>query len=136
MVYEWGGTPVTSSPLSVFLTKELNSTTFHSTNYPYQDSCIVINSREEFQAAFFSKEQLPEVDFQNNTLVICQTSAADTSYKLGHVSLKEKPDNYELQMTIFAEGSDAFCMIMHIYYWRLFPKLKDKKIILKPTIKK
>ena len=148
VVYEEGGTPVSSSPLSVFLTKELHPpywdgygnmymTFFYpDTAYPYQDTCLVINSREEFQAAYHGKEQLPDVDFKNNTLVICQTSAPDGVYRLGRVMLQEQPDNYELQMSIFDTHSElSLCTAIHIYYWRLFPKLKDKEIILKPTVK-
>ena len=149
--------PVQSSPLSVFMSKELCSPSWdrqgnqHYTFFYideermregdieyereyYKDTCIVINSMEEFRLAYHGNETLPEVDFTNNTLLICKTYVPDT-YKLGDVALRDKRTQYELQYRLlrYLNGT-SLCWERFIYYWRLCPKLQSKPIVMKREI--
>ena len=137
---------VQSSPLSVFMSKELRnpswdgygnkSYTFfdYALNYR-KDTCLVINSMQEFQLAYHGHETLPEVDFTNNTLLIFKTSGADSSFKLGDVALKDQRSQYELQYKILNYiNHTSLCMVVTIFYWRLCPKLQNKPIVMKRKV--
>ena len=149
VVYE-GRTPdaIQSSPLSLFMSKELHSPcwdgygnkyyTFFdydeekgNTSY-FEDKCIVINSMQEFQQAYHGTETLPDIDFTNNTLLICKTSCADTSSeKLGEVSLNDQGSQYVLLYKILKYNvCDSMCESAPIYYWRLCPKLQNKPVVM------
>ena len=92
IVYSSGGKAVESSPLSVFFTKELHSPYYYETedgrhlkdmtffDDGHKDSCLIINSREEFQAVYKGSSSLPEVDFSNNSIFLCRTSVPEGSY--------------------------------------------------------
>ena len=147
VVYNGHGEAVNSSPLSVFLSEELRLPYWdvkglgHYTFFSYkvldghiidylQDSCIVINSIEEFRLAYHGTKTIPEINFTNNTLLICRTHGSDIS-RLGEVGLSDQGDKYELRYKILHYlDRTSLCVEWPIYYWRLSPKLQKKPIVM------
>ena len=147
VVYNGHGEAVNSSPLSVFLSEELRLPYWdvkglgHYTFFSYkvldghiidylQDSCIVINSIEEFRLAYHGTKTIPEINFTNNTLLICRTHGSDIS-RLGEVGLSDPGDEYELRYKILHYlDRTSLCVEWPIYYWRLSPKLQKKPIVM------
>ena len=147
VVYNGHGEAVNSSPLSVFLSEELRPPYWdvkgpgHYTFFSYkvldghiidylQDSCIVINSIEEFRLAYHGTKTIPEINFTNNTLLICRTHGSDIS-RLGEVGLSDQGDEYELRYKILHYlDRTSLCVEWPIYYWRLSPKLQKKPIVM------
>ena len=147
VVYNGHGEAVNSSPLSVFLSEELRLPYWdvkglgHYTFFSYrvldghiidylQDSCIVINSIEEFRLAYHGTKTIPEINFTNNTLLICRTHGSDIS-RLGEVGLSDQGDEYELRYKILHYlDRTSLCVEWPIYYWRLSPKLQKKPIVM------
>ena len=147
VVYNGHGEAVNSSPLSVFLSEELRLPYWdvkglgHYIFFSYkvldghiidylQDSCIVINSMEEFRLAYHGTKTIPEINFTNNTLLICRTHGSDIS-RLGEVGLSDQGDEYELRYKILHYlDRTSLCVEWPIYYWRLSPKLQKKPIVM------
>jgi hypothetical protein len=147
VVYNGHGEAVNSSPLSVFLSEELRLPYWdvkglgHYTFFSYkvldghiidylQDSCIVINSIEEFRLAYHGTKTIPEINFTNNTLLICRTHGSDIS-RLGEVGLSDQGDEYELRYKILHYlDRTSLCVEWPIYYWRLSTKLQKKPIVM------
>ena len=147
VVYNNRGEAVQSSPLSVFFSEELRPPYWdvkgpgHYTFFSYkvldgcivdnlQDSCIIVNSMEEFRLAYHGTKTLPEVNFANNTLLICRTHGSDVS-RLGIVDLIDQGSNYELQYKILHYlDRTSLCVEWPIYYWRLSTKLQKKPIVM------
>lgn len=147
VVYDgWGKPEVdTSDPLAVFFRDELHDPYWDGVGNVYMtffgqvswddESCLVINSNQEFQHAYMGTKELPDVDFNEYTLIIGRTWGNDSSYKLGDVILTNKGDNYELETKLLHYVDwGAYMSIVDIYYWRLYPKLKDKSIVIKRTV--
>ena len=152
VVYDYHGEAVQSSSLSVFFSEELRPPYWDSKGDLYytffcftkkddyivdymEDSCIVVNSMEEFRLAYHGTKTLPEVNFDNNTLLICRTHSSDTS-RLGVVDLIDQGSNYELQYKILHYlDRPSLCYEMLIFYWRLCPKLQNKPIVMTRTDK-
>ena len=97
-----------SDPLAVFFRDELHSPywdgqgneikTFFEQGEWDDKSCLMINSRQEFQDAYMGTKELPDVDFSNYTLIIGRVWGNDTSYKLNSVLLTDMTENYELEI--------------------------------------
>lgn len=134
-----------SDPLAVFFRDELHSPywdgqgneikTFFEQGEWDDKSCLMINSRQEFQDAYMGTKELPDVDFSNYTLIIGRVWGNDTSYKLNSVLLTDMTENYELE-TKMLHYVDRLALLtaVIIYYWRLYPKLEKKDIIVKRTV--
>ena len=129
-----------SDPLAVFFRDELHSPywdgqgneikTFFEQGEWDDKSCLMINSRQEFQDAYMGTKELPNVDFDLYTLVIGRTWGNDSSYKLDKIILRDKGSTYELETQLLHHVNGfAFAAIQTIFYWHLYPKLANKAII-------
>lgn len=132
-----------SDPVSVFFGKELHSPcwdgygnevkTFFEQGEWNDESCLMINSQEEFQAAYMGIEKLPEVNFGQYTLVIGRTWSSACEFD--GTALRDLDLNYELEIQLLHNVNwTSVAGIQIIYYWRLYPKLEQKPIILKRTV--
>ena len=143
VIYDMFGKPEvdTSDPLAVFFRDELHGSYWdgsgneHKTFFEHgnwdDERCLMINSHQEFQDAYMGNAELPDVDFNKYTLIIGKTWGSDSSFELGAVILRDKNTNYELETKLYHHVEQmAFCTIMNIYYWRLYPKLPKKSIVL------
>ena len=147
IVYSSGGKAVESSPLSVFFTKELHSPYYYETedgrhlkdmtffDDGYKDSCLIINSREEFQAVYKGSSPLPEVDFSNNSIFLCRTSVPEGSYRIYKASLSDHGANYILDLgLVHYTGGISTCMVIPVFYWKLMPKMENKEVVIDKSV--
>jgi hypothetical protein len=147
VVYDGWGKPEVdpSDPLAVFMRDELHGNywdgagnefkTFFEQGSWDDESILVINSSQEFQEAYMGTKELPDVDFDNYTLVIGRTWGGDSSWRVANIILRDKGINYELETLLYHHIDwGAFCAIVKIYYWHLYPKLEKKDIIIKRTV--
>ena len=147
VVYDgWGKPDVdTSDPLAVFFRDELHGPYWDGSGNKYMtffdhgewndEICLMINSQQEFKTAYMGTKELPDVDFNQYTLIIGKTWGNDSSFELDKTVLWNLGLTYELE-TILLHHIDwgAFQAIMQIYYWRLYPKLVQKDIVPKRTV--
>lgn len=137
-----------SNPLVAFFAQELRKPRWDGQGGEYktffeegewnEESIQMINSREVFQAAYMGTKELPDVDFDQYTLVIGRTWGNDPSYELGKTILRDKGLSYELETQLLQHHYKDLavpCVIMTILYWRLYPKLPEKAISLRRTVK-
>ena len=147
IIYSSGGKPVESSPLSVFFTKELQSPYYYETedgrhlkdmtffDEGNKDSCLIINSQEEFQAVYKGSSPLPEVDFSNNSIFLCRTSVPEGSYKIYKASLSDHGENYILDLGLVHYTSGiSTCMVIPVFYWKLMPKMENKEVVIDKSV--
>jgi hypothetical protein len=130
-----------SDPLSVFFRGVMYDMIpmYHSgitdfcTDLGYE-GCHVIDSREEFEQADKGNQNLPEVDFSRYTLIVGITFGETGDYKLENVTLWDKGDSYELDTKVRNKvGGSGTQTYMRMYYWRLYPKLEKKDIVVRRT---
>jgi len=146
-VYDGWTRPQTdrNDPLDTFFRDELHSPCWDDYGKEYKtffgqlswnkDTCLVINSTQEFQEAYMGTKELPEVDFENYTLIIGRTWGNDGSYELGDIILRDMASYYELETKMYHHVDKGFfCALIDAYYWRLYPKLKEQRIVLKRTV--
>ena len=81
-------------------------------------------------------KKLPDVDFNQYTLIIGRTWGNDSSYELNKIVLK-KGFIYILETQLLHHHyTDRYvpAAILTIFYWRLYPKLEQKAIVQKRTV--
>ncbi len=125
-----------------FLSTELPVSSYKHWSYGffqeiYTDTCFIINSNEELQRIYDeSVSKLPElaIDFKRNTLVVGQHRIYERftlPKKLEGLIMYEKADNYTLQVYYQKGDNDVdFGVPKLAYYWGVYPKLKDKKVVV------
>ena len=134
-----------SDPVSVFFGKELHNPrwdgygnefkTFFEQGEWNDESILVINSQEEFQKAYMGTKDLPNVDFNQYTLIIGRTWGNDSSYELDKIVLRDRGRTYELETLLLHHvNRGAYAAILTIFYWHLYPKLAPKAITPKRTV--
>lgn len=105
------------------------STVFFTT-CQLSDTCCLINSREDFQRLYTGTDELPEVDFSKNSLII-GTSYETAGYLLDRVTVEVGFDAIT-ETLCFKQLEGAFDAAFFPYYrWGLYPKLPNKKIVTK-----
>lgn len=148
IINEWDRPVVDKSdPLAAFFEEELHRPywdgygnefkTFFENGSWDDEICLVFNSREEFQNAYMGSKELPEIDFNQYTLVIGRTWGNDGSYELNNVVLRDLGIAYELETILYRHHDPDRCYIAAIttfFYWRLYPKLSQKNIQIKRTV--
>ena len=93
--------------------------------------CYLINSMEEFQAAYKGNEQLPEVDFERYSVLVGRTYRIDGSESLGIYNLVDEDDHYRMYLGILRNVNPDYgytCDIGDLFYWELYPKRESKPI--------
>lgn len=125
-----------------FLKKELPVSSYNHWSYGFfqelsTDTCFIINSNEELRRIYDeSVSKLPElaIDFKRNTLVVGQHRIYERftlPMKLEWQIMYEKADNYTLQVYYQKGNNNVDLGIPKLaYYWGVYPKLKDKKVVV------
>ena len=136
--------------LSVFFQSELHdpfynefgvasSTFFGELEWDAQP-CYLINSMEEFRAAYQGDEQLPEVDFDRYSVLVGRTIRMGGAESLRSFSLEDEGDHYRLAIVILCNVNPDLiytCDIGDLFYWNIYPKLETKPITIeRSTIEK
>jgi len=99
---------------------------FFTTLHWAEDTCLMINTIDEFRDAYECTGNLPEIDFDNYTLIIGKVRMGAGGY---YVSEQKIIKVCTLVLSVEVdynedEGQPAvFCVI---YYWGLYPKLPNK----------
>ena len=136
--------------LSVFFQVELHrphydefgtaSSSFFGELSPKDLPCYLINSMEEFRAAYQGNEQLPEVDFDRYSVLVGRTIRMGGAESLRSFSLEDEGDHYRLAIVILCNVNPDLiytCDIGDLFYWNIYPKLETKPITIeKSTIEK
>jgi len=90
-----------------------------------EDICLMINTMEEFRDAYEGTGDLPEIDFDNYTLIIGANWAARTGVYISNPKFIES-----CTLTFYAEfrrlDDGHFPTMCHLYHWGIYPKLSNK----------
>lgn len=96
--------------------------------------CEVVNSRGEFAKLYGGKRELPTIDFSTKTLVIGQKHEWGIGYEVKNQKLTEQKNNYVLEL--FTEEPPFILNALDaMAYWGVFPKLKNKPVVVKVNLK-
>ncbi len=111
----------------------------HGARIPlYVDSCVMINSLEQYRQIDFyddSLADLPIIDFDKYTLIIGQYSAADGGYYI--MSQGVVVGEEEMTMNIgLGRYETHHLAAVELPFWGLYEKLPPKPIIVQPSVKK
>ena len=106
------------------------SETFGMRVYVYTDTCVMINSAEEFQAINFINDmtfELPTIDFDVYTLVIGQYQAPSFGWQFVAQRIVVEPEEITMNILLRNMGitSDD---LRPKEYWGLYPKLPQLPI--------
>lgn len=118
---------------------------FTTPEYTRNDAHYVINSLEELKVAY-NEDYGPKlsdlsIDFRTSTLIVGQERIDSGNILPGRKlrqSLYDNQDHYVLYLDY--EGIDRDDVVelndpRLVYYWGVYPKLSDKEIIIKVTLK-
>ena len=127
---------VKMSSVDSFLKEKILNTMNHNHAKGYfsidEDTCYRIDSMEELAALYQGEEELPEIDFNNNTLLLGAKVFTDpnTDVENYKMLLIESSDGYNFNLySRHLEGEwTSLGITLQIYYYGLYPKLKDKDI--------
>jgi len=104
---------------------------FFTTLPSNKDTCLIINSMNEFRSACECSNDLPEIDFDNYTLIIGKKHLANLSVHISEQKIIE--DNVlTLYLCIFIPDS-GFTAMHQAYHWGLYPKLSNKSFFVEYT---
>ena len=97
-----------------------------------ENTCYRIDSKQELEALYQGTDKLPEIDYSKYTLLLGAKVYfdADTDTENYKQVLYESKDGYDLNFySRHMEGNwGALSITLQIYYYGLYPKLKDKEI--------
>ncbi len=92
------------------------------------NKCTVINSNDDFSQNFTCPSIAPPaIDFDTYTLVVGQYEVPSTNYQVIKQNITSQSSKLTLNLTlkIPEESYPSFCML---YYWGLYPKLKNSNV--------
>lgn len=125
--------------LSFFLLDALHSSEFAGrqtffSEGPEEQECLLINSEEEFRAAYKGDKEVPKtwINFDDCTLVIGRTYGENSGVSLGGFELKDNGDSYQLDLTLNHNvNPNVFYTQAYIdlYFWKIYPKMENKPIV-------
>ena len=92
----------------------------------------VINNEKELQNIYKGEKTLPQLDFENNTLIIGQLLMPRESFHLEAIYIRVYGDGNVLTIQTW-EPPYQYSALYHMYFWGIFPKMLeeiDKNILL------
>lgn len=93
---------------------------------------FVINNEKELQNIYKGEKTLPQLDFENNTLIIGQLLMPRESFHLEAIYIRVYGDGNVLTIQTW-EPPYQYSALYHMYFWGIFPKMSeeiDKNILL------
>ena len=89
---------------------------------------VVINNRDEFKKSIYcSTIELPAIDFSSYTLIIGQYQMSGSGYRVAEQKIIVGPKRIELNIRVEVPEY-SFAVICPVYYWGIYPKVKNKPI--------
>lgn len=93
---------------------------------------FVINNEKELQNIYKGEKTLPQLDFENNTLIIGQLLMPGGSFHLEAIYIRVYGDGNVLTIQTW-ESPYRYPALYHMFFWGIFPKMLeeiDKNILL------
>ena len=85
---------------------------------------FVINSEQELRDLYKGEKPLPQLDFEQNTLIIGQKLMPGESFHLESVEIRVYDDNTVLAIYT-REPPYLYSTLYNLYFWGLFPKIEN-----------
>ena len=88
----------------------------------------VINSRQELADIYMGEKDLPEIDFDKNTLIIGQQIMPCLGFYVAKKDLLARGDS--LILTLYAKNdcNKLAQELQNLYFWEIYPKLLQKTL--------
>lgn len=134
---------VAEEPIADFLKTELPNN-YHSWSFfvyidpkysrPFaidENIFCVINSQEELMNIYLGDKELPEIDFDNYTLIIGQQIMPYPGFYITKKELVEGEDGLVFNLYVRNDGYDdenRNAKLQFLYYWEFYPKLPQDNI--------
>jgi len=97
-----------------------------------KDTCIMINSMEEFEEFFScSSFMLPILNFDSCTLIIGHHYMIGGYYTIVGQYVIIEPDENEFTIIVDCPGGGTYAINYTLYYWGLYPKIENNSISYK-----
>ena len=125
--------------LSFFMLDALHSSesagrqTFFSEG-PEEQECLLINSEEEFRAAYKGDKEVPKtwINFDYCTLVIGRTYGEHGGISVGGFEVTDLGDTYQLDVTLNNNVNPGYAYtaaFTDLYFWKICPKMEQKPVV-------
>ena len=85
---------------------------------------FVLNSEQELRDVYKGEKHLPQLDFEQNTLIIGQMLMPGASFYLESVELRVYDDRNVLAIYT-REPPYLYSTLYNLYFWGLFPKIEN-----------
>lgn len=96
----------------------------------YIDSCIIINSAEQFNSIYSGDKQIPYIDFSKYTLVVGQKSMNSYGWAIDNKILCSNENQLMMSLYISSKTELHAQAFMKLYYWGIYPKLSSEHLII------
>jgi len=104
------------------------SSCFFTTLGRDKDTCIMINTMEEFRHTYECTDDLPEIDFDSYTLIIGKKKVNHTGYSVLSWKILS---NCSLTLYLELSGQNSGGGTLLIHHWGIYPKLPDRPFYVK-----
>ena len=92
-----------------------------------QDECYVINSLDELKVVYSGDKEIPNIDFNQYTLVMGQIIEPDFYYPAYKQELMFT--DHKCHLTFYVpDFGPGYTAVPHFYYWALYPKFSTEGI--------
>jgi hypothetical protein len=119
--------------ISSFFNSELHLTTdtygfFVGFNFD-ESVCQIIHSRKELQDIYSGDKELPDINFQQNSLIVGKEVFPHLLYKLEKKELVFEKRRLLLNLYV-SEPKDRYypAALLRVYYWGLYPKVEANEV--------
>ena len=113
--------------------KPILSGSCYSTEFgPHElrDTCFQVNNSEAIEPKCFGDQEIPEIDFEKQTLLVGKVWAPCLGCMLEEQSVNVT-DDFVIVNLVISEPITALTELEAIYFWGIYDKLPDEKIVLK-----
>ncbi len=99
---------------------------------PQKSVCYIINKKEELESLYHGTQTLPEIDFNNHTLIIGLEKMPHLLYKIKKQEILSNEGGLQLNLYVSVPKESSYpAAIMDMHYWGLYPKFQAKEITVK-----
>ena len=95
-----------------------------------RDTCFLVNNSEAIEPKYFGDQEIPEIDFEKQTLLVGKVWAPCLACMLKEQSVNVT-DDFVIVNLVISEPLTGLCALEGIYFWGIYDKLPDEKIVLK-----
>ena len=92
------------------------------------DTCYLINSKEELAVAYSCEISLPEINFELYSVIIGQNKMPNSFYTVVNQSIEKTNDVLKLNVYVKLLSKEHWPAFSQLYYWAVYPKLPNKNV--------